>query len=119
LTRIRASSDRLGQNRILGNGVATARQSQPTRWRERRLAFRNALSGHERLRLAASFLCFPGPTRRQSAMVSSLMPRRKEFFDLLATRSERVAAGANATLRLANGLGQDCEDILALVAEVP
>jgi hypothetical protein len=29
-------------------------------------------------------------------MFSSLMPRRKEFFEFLATHSDRVAAGANA-----------------------
>jgi hypothetical protein len=38
-------------------------------------------------------------------MFSSLMPQRKEFFELLAAHSDRVVAGANATLRLINGLG--------------
>ena len=38
-------------------------------------------------------------------MFSSLMPQRKEFFELLAAHSDRVVAGANATLRLMNGLG--------------
>lgn len=51
-------------------------------------------------------------------MFSSLMPRRKEFFELLAAHSDRVVAGGNATLRLINGLGQGTEDIPALVAEV-
>lgn len=51
-------------------------------------------------------------------MFSSLMPQRKEFFELLGAHSERVVAAANATLRLVNGLGQDREDIPALVAEV-
>ena len=51
-------------------------------------------------------------------MFSSLMPQRKEFFELLAAHSDRVVAGANATLRLMNGLGQGTEDIPALVAEV-
>jgi hypothetical protein len=51
-------------------------------------------------------------------MFSSLMPQRKEFYELLAAHSERVVAGANATLRLMNGLGQGTEDIPVLVAEV-
>lgn len=51
-------------------------------------------------------------------MFSSLMPQRKEFFELLAAHSDRVVAGANATLRLVNGLGEGTEDIPALVAEV-
>lgn len=51
-------------------------------------------------------------------MFSSLMPQRKEFFELLAAHSDRVVAGANATLRLINGLGEDTEDIPALVAKV-
>lgn len=51
-------------------------------------------------------------------MFSSLMPQRKEFFELLAAHSDRVVAGANATLRLVNGLGQSTEDIPVLVAEV-
>ena len=51
-------------------------------------------------------------------MFSSLMPQRKEFFQLLAALADRVVAGANATLRLMNGLGNGTEDIPALVAEV-
>ncbi len=51
-------------------------------------------------------------------MFSSLMPQRKEFFALLAAHSDRVVAGANATLRLMNGLGNGTEDIPVLVAEV-
>jgi predicted phosphate transport protein (TIGR00153 family) len=51
-------------------------------------------------------------------MFSSLMPQRKEFFELLAAHSDRVVAGANATLRLMNGLGNGSEDIPVLVAEV-
>ena len=39
-------------------------------------------------------------------MFSSLMPQRKEFFELLAAHSDRVVAGANAVLRLINGLGK-------------
>ncbi len=51
-------------------------------------------------------------------MFSSLMPQRRQFFELLAAHSDRVVASANATLRLVNGLGLDSEDIPALVAEV-
>lgn len=51
-------------------------------------------------------------------MFSSLMPQRTEFFELLAAHSDRVVAGANATLRLMNGLGVGTEDIAVLVAEV-
>ena len=51
-------------------------------------------------------------------MFSSLMPQRKEFYELAAALSDRVVAGANAALRLINGLGQGTEDIPALVAEV-
>jgi uncharacterized protein len=51
-------------------------------------------------------------------MFSSLMPQRKEFYELLAAHSDRVVAGANATLRLINSLGQGSEDTAALVAEV-
>ena len=51
-------------------------------------------------------------------MFSSLMPQRKEFFELLAAHCDRVVAGANATLRLVNGLGNGTEDITVLVAEV-
>jgi uncharacterized protein Yka (UPF0111/DUF47 family) len=51
-------------------------------------------------------------------MFSSLMPQRSEFFELLAAHSDRVVAGANATLRLMNGLGVGTEDIPVLVAEV-
>ncbi len=51
-------------------------------------------------------------------MFSNLMPQRAEFFELLAAHSDRVVAGANATLRLMNGLGVGTEDIAVLVAEV-
>ena len=51
-------------------------------------------------------------------MFSSLMPQRAEFFELLAAHSDHVVAGANATLRLMNGLGIGNEDIPVLVAEV-
>jgi predicted phosphate transport protein (TIGR00153 family) len=51
-------------------------------------------------------------------MFSSLMPQRKEFFELLAAHAEQVVAGANATLRLINGLGDSGANLAALVAEV-
>ena len=51
-------------------------------------------------------------------MFSSLMPQRREFFELLAAHVEQVAAGANATLRLINGLGDGSGNAAALVAEV-
>ena len=51
-------------------------------------------------------------------MFSSLMPQRKEFYELLAAHSDRVVAGANAVLRLMNGLGNGTEDIPVLIAEV-
>jgi hypothetical protein len=51
-------------------------------------------------------------------MFSSLMPQRKEFFELLAAHADRVVACANVTLRLLNGLGQGGVDTAALVAEV-
>ena len=51
-------------------------------------------------------------------MFSSLMPQRKEFFDLLTAHSDRVVAGANATLRLVNGLGGNSAEVSDLVREV-
>ena len=51
-------------------------------------------------------------------MFSSLMPQRREFFDLLAAHSDRVVAGANATLRLVNSLGSENGDVELLVKEV-
>ena len=50
-------------------------------------------------------------------MFSGLMQQRKEFFELLAADSEQVVAGANATLRLINGLGDGSADVSALVSE--
>jgi uncharacterized protein len=62
----------------------------------------------------------PCPTQLPEgfAMFSSLMPQRKEFYELLAAHSDRVVAGANATLRLVNSLGLGSEDTAALVTEV-
>lgn len=51
-------------------------------------------------------------------MFSMLMPKRREFYDLLAAHSDRVVAGANATLRLVNGLDGPSSEIAALVKEV-
>jgi predicted phosphate transport protein (TIGR00153 family) len=51
-------------------------------------------------------------------MFSSLMPQRREFFDLLSAHSDRLVAGANATLRLVNGLGGNTAEIAELVKEV-
>mgnify|MGYP000884337422 FL=1 len=51
-------------------------------------------------------------------MFSSLMPQRKEFFEMLAAHSEQVVAGANATLRLINSLGDGKTDLAGLVKEV-
>jgi hypothetical protein len=38
------------------------------------------------------------------------MPQRKEFYERLAAHSDRVVAGANATLRLIAGLGNPNRD---------
>jgi len=52
-------------------------------------------------------------------MFSGMMPKRKEFFDLLIAHSDRVVASANATLRLVNSLGTASEkEIELLVKEV-
>jgi predicted phosphate transport protein (TIGR00153 family) len=51
-------------------------------------------------------------------MFSSLMPQRKEFFDLLTAHADRVVAAANATLRLVNSLGTNSGDLDQLVKEV-
>lgn len=52
-------------------------------------------------------------------MFSGMMPKKKEFFDLLIAHSDRVVASANATLRLVNNLGSESpDDIELLVQEV-
>ncbi len=51
-------------------------------------------------------------------MFSSLMPQRREFFELLSAHSDRVVAGANTVLRLVDGLGDPALDPAALSAEV-
>jgi predicted phosphate transport protein (TIGR00153 family) len=51
-------------------------------------------------------------------MFSSLMPQRREFFELLAAHADRVVAGANATLRLVDALDARPDEVPALVAEI-
>ena len=51
-------------------------------------------------------------------MFSSLMPQRREFFELLSAHSDRVVAGANTVLRLVDGLGDAGLDVAALCDEV-
>jgi predicted phosphate transport protein (TIGR00153 family) len=51
-------------------------------------------------------------------MFSTLMPQRKEFFDLLSAHTDRVVAAANATLRLVNSLGTHANDSGELAKEV-
>lgn len=51
-------------------------------------------------------------------MFKALMPKRREFFDLLAAHSDRVVAAANAALRLIQALGTQGSDIDTLVKEV-
>lgn len=48
-------------------------------------------------------------------MFSGFMPQRREFFDLLAAHSDRVAASANAALRIINTLGSSNDDEIALL----
>lgn len=51
-------------------------------------------------------------------MLSNVISKRSVFFDLLAAHTSRLVAGANATLRLITGLGQDAETTLDLIEEV-
>ena len=51
-------------------------------------------------------------------MLSNVMPKRGVFFELLAAHTNRVVAGANATLRLVSGLGQPNANTEALIDEV-
>jgi len=50
-------------------------------------------------------------------MFSGMMPKRKEFFDLLIAHSDRVVASANATLRLVNNLGTASSDEIDLLVK--
>jgi predicted phosphate transport protein (TIGR00153 family) len=47
-----------------------------------------------------------------------MLPKRSEFFELLAAHSERVLAGASAMLRLVSSLGVSKGDVAALVEEI-
>jgi hypothetical protein len=51
-------------------------------------------------------------------MFSALMPTRREFYDLLASHTDRLNAAANATLRLVNTLGAPGADTKELIREV-
>jgi predicted phosphate transport protein (TIGR00153 family) len=51
-------------------------------------------------------------------MFSNVMPKRSAYFDLLAAHTDRLVAGANATLRLITGLGQPNASTEALIDEV-
>lgn len=51
-------------------------------------------------------------------MFSSMMPQRREFYDLLSAHADRVTAAANATLRLVNSLGTETKERSELVKEV-
>ena len=50
-------------------------------------------------------------------MFSGFMPQRREFFDLLAAQSDRLAASGNATLRIINTLGTDNTDEISLLVK--
>ncbi|MCM8596823.1 DUF47 domain-containing protein [Accumulibacter sp.] len=47
-----------------------------------------------------------------------MLPKRKEFFDLLAAHCERVEAGASAMLRLVSSMGVSKQDVASLVEEI-
>lgn len=51
-------------------------------------------------------------------MFSQMMPQRREFYDLLASHSDRVMAASNAVLRLVNNLGTNSNETSELVKEV-
>ena len=51
-------------------------------------------------------------------MLNNVMPKRSEFFNLLAAHTDRLVAGANATLRLISGLGTHAEQDAGLIEEV-
>ena len=50
-------------------------------------------------------------------MLQNVMPKRGEFFNLLASHADRLVAGANATLRLISGLGTHNELMADLIEE--
>jgi uncharacterized protein len=51
-------------------------------------------------------------------MLNNVMPKRGVFFELLASHTQRVVSGANATLRLISGLGPPNADNAAAIEEV-
>lgn len=51
-------------------------------------------------------------------MFNNVMPKRSAYFDLLASHTDRLMAGANATLRLITGLGQPNASTEVLIEEV-
>jgi uncharacterized protein Yka (UPF0111/DUF47 family) len=51
-------------------------------------------------------------------MLDNVIPKRAHFFALLGAHTDRVVAGANATLRLITGLGAATEPPEALIDEV-
>jgi uncharacterized protein Yka (UPF0111/DUF47 family) len=51
-------------------------------------------------------------------MLNNVMPKRGTFFNLLAAHTDRLVAGASATLRLIAGLGNQGEQSAQLIEEV-
>lgn len=51
-------------------------------------------------------------------MLQNVMPQRGRFFELLASHTERLVAGANATMRLVSGLGNQPGSNAVLIEEV-
>ena len=51
-------------------------------------------------------------------MLNNVMPQRGTFFELLGSHTDRLVAGANATMRLVSGLGNRGVDAAALIEEV-
>lgn len=51
-------------------------------------------------------------------MLNNVIPQRSTFFNLLAAHTDRLVAGASATLRLITGLGNQGEQTNALIEEV-
>jgi uncharacterized protein Yka (UPF0111/DUF47 family) len=51
-------------------------------------------------------------------MLNNVIPQRGTFFDLLGSHTDRLVAGANATMRLVSGLGNQSGNNAALIEEV-
>ena len=51
-------------------------------------------------------------------MLDNVMPHRGAFYNLLGSHTDRLVAGANATLRLISGLGNQVVDSASLIEEV-